>query len=415
MTDRPPPAARPRTAAPFYLPLIYRLRRMGVPVGTQEALALGDALAADLHGESLDGFYFVARSLLIHSEGHLDAFDRAFLAEFKGVTDDAVLLELTEELRQWLDEAREELDALGIDESELLDLLDLDTLDIDELRELFEQRKREQTERHDGGDTWIGTQGTSPFGEAGFAGAGISTGSSGGGRRAFHTADARQYQGYRSDVTLDIRQMEVALRRLRAFVREGAEQELDIDATIDATARNAGEIEVITRPPSRPNTHVLLMIDVGGSMFPYSALMSQLFSATKKATHFKDLQVFHFHNLPYGKVYETDRFTDPVWIRDLLRRYGSHYKLIMVGDAYMAPYELGQRGQLSPTDRTGISGFEWLHMLKQHYPDSVWLNPEPSSRWPGSTIEAIAGVMDMFPLTVDGLTEAMNQLRRSPR
>ncbi|MFN8124949.1 MAG: VWA domain-containing protein [Candidatus Nanopelagicales bacterium] len=396
--------------APFYVPLIFRLRRMGVPVGTQEALALGDALAADLHGESLDGFYFLARSLLIHNEGHLDAFDRAFLAEFKGVTDDSALLELTDELREWLDEAREELEALGIDEAELLD-----SLDIDELRDLFEQRKREQTERHDGGNTWIGTQGTSPFGEGGLAGGGISTGSSGGGRMAFRTADARQYQGYRSDVTLDIRQMEIALRRLRAFVRDGAEVELDMERTIDATARNAGEIEVVTRPPTRPDTHVMLLIDVGGSMFPYASLMSQLFSATKKATHFKDLQVFYFHNLPYGKVFETDRFTDPVWLRDLLRRYGSNYKLIMVGDAYMAPYELGQRGQLSPTDRTGISGFEWLHMLKQHYPGAVWLNPEPASRWPGSTIEAIGTVFDMFPLTVDGLTEAMNHLRRTSR
>ncbi len=393
---------------PFFLPLVYRLRQMGVPVGTQEAVALAEALAKELHNHSLDDYYFLARSLLIHHEGHLDAFDRAFLAEYRGVPDAA--LALTEELRRWLDEARDELTDLGIDEREFLE-----SLDLDELRDLFEQRKREQTERHDGGNTWIGTQGTSPFGEAGFADGGISTGSSGGGRMAFHTADARQYQGYRSDVVLDIRQMEVALRRLRAFVREGADRELDIEATIDATARNAGDIEVVTRPPRRPDTHLILMIDVGGSMYPYSSLMSQLFSAAKKATHFKELRTLYFHNLPYGKVYETDHFTDPVWLQDLMRQCGTHYRLIMVGDAYMAPYELGQRGPTSAGDRTGLSGLEWLAMLRHHFPSSVWLNPEPQVRWPGSTIEVIGQVFDMYPLTVDGLTEAMNHLRRSPR
>lgn len=391
---------------PFFLPLLYRLRQLGVPVGAQEAIALGDALSSGLHGESLDGFYFVARVLLIHHEGHLDAFDRAFLAEYKGVADEA--LTLTAELREWLDEARAELIELGLDEAEFLE-----SLDIEELRDLFERRKREQDERHDGGDTWIGTGGTSPFGEAGQAAGGISTGGSGAGRMAFHTADARQYQGYRSDVTLDIRQMEVALRRLRAFVREGSDLELDVEGTIDATARNAGEIEVVVRPPSRPNTHVLLLIDVGGSMYPYSSLMSQLFSAAKKATHFKELRILTFHNLPYGKVYASDRFTDPVWLHDLTRQCARNYKLIIVGDAYMAPYELGQRGPMTPTDRRGMSGLEWLHYLHHHYPASVWLNPEPRVRWPGSTIEQVAKVFDMYPLTVDGLTEAMTQLQRA--
>ncbi len=390
---------------PFFLPLVYRLRQLGVPVGTQETVALAEALARDLHNHSLDDFYYLARSLLIHHEGHLDAYDRAFLAEFRGVPD--LSLTLTEELRQWLDEARAGTVDLSAEERAFLE-----SLDLEELRELFEQRKRDQTERHDGGNTWIGTQGTSPFGEAGFAPGGISTGSSGGGRMAFHTADARQYQGYRSDVVLDIRQMEVALRRLRAFVREGAEEELDIEGTIDATARNAGDIEVVTRPPRRPDTHLILMIDVGGSMFPYASLMSQLFSAAKKATHFKELRTLYFHNLPYGKVYETDRFTEPVWLQDLMRQCGSHYRLIMVGDAYMAPYELGQRGPVGPGDRTGISGLEWLASLRHHFPGSVWLNPEPRTHWHGSTIEVIGQVFDMYPLTVDGLTEAMNHLRR---
>jgi uncharacterized protein with von Willebrand factor type A (vWA) domain len=198
-------------------------------------------------------------------------------------------------------------------------------------------------------------------------------------------------------------------------VREGAEEELDIERTIDETAANGGEIEIVTRPPSRPNTRVILMIDVGGSMYPYAHLMSQLFSATKKATHFKELRTYYFHNAIYGRVYETEHFTDPKWAHDLMRECGSHYKLILVGDAFMAPYELGQRGQISPEDRTGISGLEWFAALKQHFPQSVWLNPEPLSRWQGTTIEEIGRVFDMYPMTVDGLSEAMQRLNRGTR
>ncbi len=387
---------------PVFLGLIYRLREYGVPVGTQEAMSLARATAAGVHDSSIDGFYYTARSLLIHHEGHLDAFDRAFLAEVTGIASAAP--ELTDELREWLDAMSERL-------AEVTDADDpLSQQEVDELLAEFEKRMTEQTERHDGGNDWIGTGGTSPFGQGGQVRSGLSTGSSGGGRSAVHVADARNYRPYRSDVTLDIRQLEVALRRLRAFVREGADFELDIERTIDETARNAGEIEVVTRPPSRPDTHVILMIDVGGSMTPYSLLMSRLFSATKKATHFRELRTYYFHNAVYGRVYETERFTEPKWVHDVMRECGGHYKLIMVGDAFMAPYELGQRGAGSADDRSPASGLEWLDMLQTHFPQSVWLNPEPLSRWRGSTIEVIGQVFDMFPLTLDGLTDAMAKL-----
>jgi len=268
---------------PFFLGLIYRLREQDVAVGPTEALALAAALKAGAHDDSVRGFYYTARATLIHHEAHLDAFDRAFLAEYGHLEWDT---SLTEQLREWLDEQS----------GRMAQDSQAEPPDLAELLEMFEQRKREQTERHDGGDYWIGTGGKSQLGQAGSAESGLSTGSSGGGRAAIRIADMRSYRPYRSDVTLDIRQMEVALRRLRAFVREGAHDELDIEATIDETARNAGEIEVVTRPPSRPNTHVILMIDVGGSMYPYSRLMSQLFSATKKATHFKELRTYYFHN-----------------------------------------------------------------------------------------------------------------------
>lgn len=389
----------------MFVNFIYRLRSLNVPVGVGEAVTLADAMSRGLHDNTLDGFYQLARALLIHHEAHLDAFDQAFLAEFAGGAMPAP--EITDELRDWLDEAAAMRDRNLDDEPEVLSEAELD-----ELKRRFEERLREQTERHDGGNYWIGTGGTSPFGQSGFARTGISTGSSGGGRAAIRAADARQYRGYRSDVSIDIRQFEVALRRLRAFVREGAMRELDIEATIAATAANAGEIDIVTRPPSRPNTHVILMIDVGGSMYPYSELMSKLFSATKKSTHFKDLRTYYFHNLMYGRVFETDRFSDPVWLHELMRQCDSRYKLIIVGDAYMAPYELWHASTLSPNESVRYSGLDCVRMLAEHYRDSVWLNPEPVGRWPGSTIEAIGENIDMYPMTIDGLTEAMKQLNR---
>lgn len=391
----------------MFINFIYRLRALGVPVGPGEALTLAQALLAGIHDNTVDGFYYAARATLIHHEGHLDAFDQAFLAEFKGIEE--IAPELTEELRRWLDEAMKERE---IDQLAPQDYEELTAEQIEELKQQFEDRLKEQTERHDGGPYWIGTGGASRFGQAGTAKSGISTSSSGRGRGAIKVADARTYRPYRSDVVLDIRQFEIALKRLRAFVREGADQELDIERTIDATARNLGDIEIVTRPPSKPNTHVVLLADVGGSMYPYGELISRLFSATKKATHFKDLRTYYFHNCVYGEVYETDRFTDPVPVTDLLRQCGPHYKLIMVGDAYMAPYELLAPMPYSAPAEQRISGLDWLRRLHHHFRRSAWLNPEPANRWRGNTIEAVAEVFEMYPMTVDGLSDAMVQLNR---
>ena len=392
---------------------IYRLRERKVPVGTTEVLALADALAKGVHGHTLTGFYYTARSVLIHHESHFDAFDDAFLEQFAGI--EGKLPQLTEELREWLDSARREAQIPEDQEAPTPE-------QIAEWRRRFEERLAEQTSRHDGGPHWIGTGGSSPHGQGGTAAAGLSTGSSGGGRSAIHIADARAYRGYRGDLTLDLRQFEVALRRLRTFVRQGAPDELDIDATIDATARNAGDIEVVTRAAHRPDTHVLLLADVGGSMTPHAHVISQLFSATRKATHFKDLQTFYFHNCVYGKVYETERFAEPVWVHDLMRRFDDRYLLIVVGDALMADYELHMRTAVpegappnavpSVTGVRGLSGLDWLRRLRDHYPRSVWLNPEPSRWWRGTTIEQVADVFDMYPMTVDGLTDAMVGLQR---
>jgi uncharacterized protein len=390
----------------MFIPFIYRLRQYGVPVGTQEALSLAKALAMGLHDSSLDGFYYAARALCVHAEGHLDAFDQAFLAEFRGI--EGKHIQLKEELMEWLKDAKLRIEDLSQEEKELVEALDLE-----ELKRLFEERMAEQKERHDRGNKWVGTAGTSPFGREGQGGEGVRVGGEGGGRSAVKTADARKYRPYRSDLALDLRQMEMALRRLRMWHREGADEELDLDATIDATAKNVGELDIITRPPSRPNTRVILMMDVGGSMDPYVDLMSRLFSATKRASHWKELRTYYFHNCVYGRVYKTERFDEPIWVQDLMHECPSHFKLIVVGDALMAPYELmRQGGAISLNDNNALPGIAWLMMLQQHFKSSVWLNPEPPNYWEGNTIATVRQVFEMYPLTLDGLTQSMQFLSR---
>lgn len=389
-----------------FIPFIYELRGRKVPVGTHEALSLARAMSHGLHDNSLDRFYYIARALIVHDERHLDAFDEAFLHHFKGI--EYKSLQLKDELLQWLKDAEKEFESLTDEERELFEQFELD-----ELRKLFEDTMEEQTERHDGGDRWIGTRGRSPYGHGGAKRPGIRVGGPGKHRSAIQVADARQYRPYRSDLTIDVHQMGMALRRLRAFSREGAEEELDLDATIDETAKNAGELEIVTRPPKRPNLRVILLMDVGGSMDPYAYLVSRLFTAAKRANHFKELRCHYFHNCVYGRVYSTERFDRPIYVNDLMRECGRHYKLIMVGDALMAPYELlTQGGSIAYNEANRIPGIGWLMMLRQHFIRSVWLNPEPRNYWIETTIDHIRNVFDMFPLTLDGLSDAMGCLNK---
>lgn len=391
----------------MFVPFLYELRARGVPVGSQEAINLARVLAAGVHESSLVGFYEVSKAVLVHDEKHLDDFDQAFAKHFQGVELEGK--KLREELLDWLRDAKERVRELTPEERALLE-----RYDPEELRRLFEQRLREQDERHDGGNRWIGTGGTSPFGHSGVAREGIRVGGAGGNRSAIQVAGERRYRGYRDDVALDVRQMAVALRKLRAFAREGAEDELDLEGTIDATAANAGELEIVLRPPRRSNTRVILLMDVGGSMDPYAHLVSRLFTAAKKATHFRELRCYYFHNCVYGRVYEDASFTRPVRVRDLLADAGPHYKLILVGDALMAPYELlAAGGALDLGDDNRVEGIVWLMMLEDHFERACWLNPEPRKYWGGNTIEYVAQVFEMFPLTLDGLGEAVQHLTKS--
>jgi uncharacterized protein with von Willebrand factor type A (vWA) domain len=395
-----------------FVPFLFELRKRKVKVGLQEAMALARALGMNLHDTSLDGFYHVARALCVHTEADLDAFDEAFLSCFRGV--EAKSLDLVKELEEWLSDprARKELSPE--------ELAMLQHLDLEELRRLFEERLREQKERHDGGNRWIGTGGTSPFGAHGAHPTGVRVGPKGGGRSAMAVADARVYRPYRSDLVLDVRQIEVALRKLRAFHREGADLELDLDATIDETAKNAGELEVVLRPPRRPNVRVLLLMDVGGSMDPYAQLVSQLFSAAKRASNFRELKTYFFHNCVYGRVYETESFAEPVRLRDLLLHCTREWKLVMVGDAAMHPAELlGGGDWYASRDELGgeaMHGIRWMQLLADHFDKSVWLNPDPPNYWRGGTAEMLASVFQMFPLTLEGLGDAMAHLSKgTPR
>ncbi len=391
-----------------FVPFLYELRARKVKVGAQEALALAKALAFGLHDSSLDGFYHVARAICVHRESDLDKFDEAFLAHFKGITTSS--MELVDELEKWLKDPanRKELTAE--------ELMQLESLDMEALKKLFEQRMREQKERHEGGNRWIGSGGTSPFGQNGANPSGLRVGQQGGGRSAMGIADARKFRPYRSDLLLDIRQIEVALRKLRAFQREGQPDELDIDGTIDATAKNAGELEIVTRPPRKSNVRVLLLMDVGGSMDPHAQLVSRLFSAAKRASNIRALRTYYFHNCVYGRLYETERFTDPTQVDDLLHEVGPEWKLVVVGDAAMHPAELLGAGDYEyyATGHHGPAqtGFKWLTKLNDHFRRSAWLNPDPPSYWRGGTAEQIGSVFSMFHLTLDGLGDAITHLSK---
>jgi uncharacterized protein with von Willebrand factor type A (vWA) domain len=383
---------------------LFELRRHKIPVSTHEWNALMEALALGLHESTLDGFYRLCRTLCVKDIAHYDAYDEAFLSYFKDIHKGG--LEITEMLRSWLADPKaiagltdEQRKALG-------------ELDFERLRELFEQRLREQKERHDRGNRWIGTGGTSPFGSGGTNPTGMRVGG-GGGRSAMAVADQRLFKEYRRDVVLDVRQIDVALRGLRRLGREGAQEELDLDETVDQTCKNAGELEIIFRPPRRNRVKVVLLMDVGGSMDPHAELVSRLFTAASRTGRFAKFRSFYFHNCVYNSVYEDAQFRKGVPVADLLAGSDRDEKLVVVGDALMHPAELlDASGSMYLYSQTRASGIEWLRRLAHHFRSSAWLNPEPERFWTGTTIEVIASVFAMWPLTLDGLAHSVRYLVR---
>lgn len=382
---------------------LYELRAKGVPVSTHEWLALMEGLAKGLHDSSLDGFYRLCRTVCVKDIAHYDAYDDAFLAYFKDVH--KASLQVTQEMLEWLSDPQR-MAQLSDEQKQALQ-----SLDLEKLRELFEQRLREQKERHDRGNRWIGTGGTSPFGTGGKNPTGMRVGG-GGGRSAMQVADERRFREYRKDVVLDVRQIDVALRGLRRLGRDGALDELDLDETVDQTCRNAGEIEVVFRPPRRNRVKVVLLMDVGGSMDPHSELMSRLFTAASRAGRFAKFRSYYFHNCIYQAVYEDAQFRKPVTVADLLAGSDRDEKLVIVGDALMHPAELLDAGAMYYAPAARASGLEWLRRLSAHFRRAVWLNPEPDRYWVGTTIEVIASVFGMWHLSLDGLGQAVRYLVR---
>jgi uncharacterized protein with von Willebrand factor type A (vWA) domain len=387
---------------------LYELRSRGLHVSTHEWMALMEGMALGLHESSLDGFYRLSRSLCVKDVAKYDAFDEAFLAYFKDVHADA--LALTQELLRWLENPA--VPRPLTDEERAM----IQSMDLEQVRALFEQRLREQRGRHDRGPRWVGTGGTSPFGNGGTNPNGIRVGGAGGARSAMQIAGERRYRGYRKDVVLDVRQIDVALRDLRQLGREGATEELDLDETVDETCRNAGELELVFRPPRRNRVKLILMMDVGGSMDPYAELMSRLFTAASRSGRFAKFRSYYFHNCVYDRVYEDAHFKDGIHVGDLMATSDRDEKLVMVGDAWMHPGELLQPGgAIFYSQQNRQAGIDWLRRLSEHFRRSAWLNPEPRRFWKQSTIEIIANVFPMWPLSIAGIEGAVRYLVRGGR
>ena len=388
------------------LTFLYTLRALKVPVGTQEWLSLMEALSQNIHDSSLDRFYHLARATLVKSENLYDFFDQAFLICFRGKEGD---FNLKQELLDWLNHLMSGKERPPLNpESERLDL--------EELRRKFLERIQEQLEEHHGGNYWIGTGGTSPFGHSGTHPSGIRIGGPGGGRSAIQVASERRFENYRDDRVLETRQFNVALKRLRRLDRMGQAEELQIDSTIRKTCQNGGEIELVIEPPRKNQTELILLMDVGGSMDPYARLVESLFSAAHASNHFKAFYHFYFHNCVYSKLYTDMKKRETIPTEELFRKFRKTYYIIFVGDACMSPYELFSSGGMIDYFESRYeksTGIEWLQNLKQHYPRSVWLNPEPQTSWGyHPTIQAISKIFPMHPLSVKGLTEAVDHLRK---
>lgn len=388
----------------FFLPFLYTLRTYKIPVGTQEWLYLMDALSQNIADSSLTRFYHLSRSLLVKSEALYDAFDQAFVACFKGLEGE---LNIKKEILDWLNKM--------VDPVARPAMPPIDPLTLEELRKKFLERLKEQMEEHHGGSHWIGTGGTSPFGHGGAHPSGIRIGGPGGGRSAIKIAEERRFENYRHDRILDTRQLKVALKRLRRLDQEGQPEELKIDKTIDKTCQNAGEIDLVFEAPKKNQTELLLLMDVGGSMDPYAQMVESLFSAAHASTHFKAFHHFYFHNCVYSKIY-TD-MNQRTWVPtdELFRKFRKTFHVVFVGDACMGPYELFSAGGIIDYfDQDQTRGVDWLTQIRQHFSQSVWLNPEPESGWLyHSTIQAIGKIFKMYPLSIEGITCAVDQLRKS--
>jgi uncharacterized protein with von Willebrand factor type A (vWA) domain len=390
-----------------FISFVEALRRAGIPASLKEHLLLLEALDADVISSDPDEFYYLARSVFVHDEALIDRFDRVFAELFRGAlaTGDDTKAAIPEE---WLRKVAE----LYLSAEQMAEIEALGSWD--EIMETLKKRLAEQKERHQGGSKWIGTGGTSPFGAYGYNPEGIRIGQETGRQgRAIKVWDKREFRDLDSKRELGTRNIKVAMRRLRRFAREGAAEELDLDGTIDGTARK-GWLDVRMRPERHNAVKLLLFLDVGGSMDPHIRLCEELFSAAR--SEFKHLEYFYFHNCIYEEVWKDNRrrFAEKTATLDILHKFGHDHKLVIVGDASMSPYEISHRGG-AIEHFNEEAGAVWIQRLTQTYPAAAWLNPVPEQHWRyTASTQMIRGLIDdrMYPLTLDGLDEAMRELSR---
>lgn len=388
------------------LNFVDELRAAGIPASLKEHLVLLEALEKDVIEQTPEAFYYLSRATLVKDEGLLDRFDQVFQKVFKGILSDygQQPVDIPEDWlknvaeRYFSDEEMEKIKSLG---------------SWDEIMETLKKRLEEQHARHQGGNTWIGTNGTSPFGHSGYNPEGIRIGGESQHKRAIKVWEKREFANLDNGRELGTRNIKVALRRLRRFAREGAAEELDLEETIRGTAKQ-GWLDVVMRPERHNAVKVLLFLDVGGSMDPFIRTVEDLFSAA--TSEFKNLEFFYFHNCLYEGVWKDNRRRwsqrTPTW--DILHKYGHDYKVIFVGDAAMSPYEISHPGG-SVEHMNDEAGATWLDRVTQTYPATVWLNPTPERQWQySSSTRMIREMMNdaMFPLTLDGLDSAMKELTR---
>jgi len=381
------------------------LRQAKLPVSINEYLMLLEGLKKDVIDQSIDDFYLLSRASLVKDERNFDKFDRAFGVYFKGVgTVELTNPDLSEEwlkrlfTKEFTAEEKAAIEAMG---------------GLDKLMERLKELMEEQKERHEGGSKWIGTNGTSPFGNGGYNPEGIRVGGpSAGNRTALKVWEQRAYRDYDDQVELGTRNIKLALRRLRKFAREGAEEELDLNDTIASTARNAGFLDIRMVPERHNNVKVLMLLDVGGTMDDHIKRTEELFSAAK--TEFKNMEFYYFHNCLYDHVWKHNRrrHAERTSTWDLIRKFNSDYRLIFVGDATMSPYEILQPGG-SVEYNNEEAGAIWLRRMVEKFTKFAWLNPEPEGVWQyRQSIAVIQQLMSqrMYPITLAGLEKAMREL-----
>ncbi len=390
----------------MFFSFMDELRTAGISASLKEHLALLEALQADVITQSPEEFYYLARTTLVKDEALLDRFDQVFNKVFKGI--------FSEYGQNPIDVPSDWLKAIAEKYLSPEEMAKIEAMGSwDELMETLKQRLEEQEKRHEGGNKWIGTGGTSPYGNGGYNPEGIRIGGESKHKRAVKVWEKREFQNLDHTRELGTRNIKIAMRRLRKFARDGAADELDIDATINGTARQ-GWLDIHMRPERRNAIKLLLLLDVGGSMDPFIKLCEELFSAA--TSEFKNLEFFYFHNCPYEGVWKDNkrRFAErtPMW--DMLHKFPHDYKVAMVGDASMSPYEITHPGG-SVEHFNEESGAVWMHRITNTYPASVWLNPVPEKQWGYSqSTKIIKELMNdrMYPLTLEGLDDAMRELSR---